>query len=94
MVQHQASATVMSQRYGTRTCPIHDRQQDVHERGCLREENEESESQADLRAVPAIVTLEVWEAAQEVLRSNRITCRRNENRPYLLRGLIIRGLCG
>jgi transcriptional regulator with XRE-family HTH domain len=46
------------------------------------------------RPVPAIVPPEIWQAAQEVLRSNRIMCRRNEREPYLLRGLIKCGLCG
>lgn len=47
-----------------------------------------------VRAVPAIVTEEVWQAAQQVLRSNRIMCKRNRKQPYLLRGLIKCGLCG
>lgn len=46
------------------------------------------------REVPAIVSPEIWEAAQSVLRSNRIMCRRNVREPYLLRGLIKCGLCG
>src|ERR1700724_4761017 len=33
-------------------------------------------------------------AAQEVLTSNRIMCRRNLQEPYLLRGLIRCGVCG
>jgi site-specific DNA recombinase len=47
-----------------------------------------------VRAVPAIVAADVWEAAQEVLRSNRIMCKRNRQHPYLLRGLIKCALCG
>jgi site-specific DNA recombinase len=46
------------------------------------------------REVPAIVSLEIWQAAQEVLRTNRIMCRRNLREPFLLRGLIKCGLCG
>jgi site-specific DNA recombinase len=45
-------------------------------------------------AVPAIVSAETWEAAQQVLRSNRIVCKRTTKQPYLLRGLIKCGLCG
>ena len=44
--------------------------------------------------MPAIVTTEVWEAAQEVLKSNRIMASRNNRQPYLLRGLIKCALCG
>ena len=47
-----------------------------------------------VRDVPAIVPQEVWQAAQQVLRSNRINCKRNAKRTYLLRGLIKCGLCG
>jgi site-specific DNA recombinase len=47
-----------------------------------------------VRAIPAIVSEDVWKAAQEVLCSNRIMCRRNTHEPYLLRGLIKCGLCG
>ena len=47
-----------------------------------------------VREVPAIVSEQVWQAAQHVLRSNRIMCRRNRKHPYLLRGLIKCGLCG
>jgi site-specific DNA recombinase len=46
------------------------------------------------RPVAAIVSEEVWEAAQGVLQSNRIVCRRNRKHSYLLRGLIKCGLCG
>ena len=47
-----------------------------------------------VRPVPAIVSEEVWDAAQGVLQSNRIMCPRNRKYPYLLRGLIKCGLCG
>jgi site-specific DNA recombinase len=46
------------------------------------------------RAVPAIVSEQVWQVAQQVLRSNRIMAKRNNRTPYLLRGLIKCGLCG
>jgi site-specific DNA recombinase len=46
------------------------------------------------RPVPAIVSEEMWQSAQEVLRSHRIMCKRNRKHPYLLRGLIKCGLCG
>jgi transcriptional regulator with XRE-family HTH domain len=47
-----------------------------------------------VREVPAIVSAQDWEAAQQVLTSNRIMCRRNLREPYLLRGLIRCGICG
>jgi len=47
-----------------------------------------------VRAVPAIVSEEIWDGAQEVLRSNRIMAKRNGLTPFLLRGLIKCGLCG
>lgn len=47
-----------------------------------------------IRQVPAIVPERVWQSAQQVLRSNRIMCKRNRKNPYLLRGLIKCGLCG
>jgi site-specific DNA recombinase len=47
-----------------------------------------------VREVPAIISEEVWQAAQQTLRSNRINCKRNTKRTYLLRGLIKCGLCG
>jgi len=47
-----------------------------------------------VRPVPAIVQEETWQAAQRVLRSNRISCSRNARRAYLLKGLIKCGLCG
>jgi len=47
-----------------------------------------------VRAVPAIVTEETWNRAQQVLRSNQIMAKRNGRTPFLLRGLIKCGLCG
>jgi site-specific DNA recombinase len=47
-----------------------------------------------LREVPPIVPEETWKTAQEVLRSNRVICKRNTRTSYLLRGLIKCGLCG
>jgi site-specific DNA recombinase len=47
-----------------------------------------------VRSVPAIVSAEQWEAAQQVLRSNQIMASRNTKKPMLLRGLIKCGLCG
>ncbi len=46
------------------------------------------------RVVPAIVSEQEWEAAQQVLVSNRIMALRNTRQPYLLKGLIKCGLCG
>jgi site-specific DNA recombinase len=46
------------------------------------------------RAVPAIVTVDLWERAQQVLRSNQLFSKRNARRQYLLRGLLKCGLCG
>jgi hypothetical protein len=36
--------------------------------------------------VPAIVSEEIWQAAQEVRRSNRIIPKRNTREPYLCAG--------
>ena len=47
-----------------------------------------------VREVPALVSEQIWQAAQHVLRSNRIMCRRNRKHPYLLRSLIKYRLCG
>ncbi len=47
-----------------------------------------------VRAVPAIVSEQTWQAAEQVLRDNRIVATRNTRQPYLLRGLIKCGLCG
>lgn len=46
------------------------------------------------REVPAIVPVEVWEKAQQVLKNNQIISRRNSKHQYLLRGLIKCGECG
>lgn len=46
------------------------------------------------REVPAIVSKETWEKAQEVLKNNQIEALRNTKRKYLLRGLIKCGICG
>jgi site-specific DNA recombinase len=44
--------------------------------------------------VPPIVTPELWNKAQLVLKANRIEAATCERRSYLLRGLIKCGLCG
>lgn len=46
------------------------------------------------RAVPAIVTEETWQKAQENLRSHFLFGTRNSRNQYLLRGLIKCGSCG
>jgi site-specific DNA recombinase len=46
------------------------------------------------RQTPALVSEEVWERGQEVLRENRIDSMRNATRIYILRGLIKCGMCG
>jgi site-specific DNA recombinase len=46
------------------------------------------------RIVPAIVSSEVWDTAQEVIRSNQLEATKNSVRYYLLRGLIKCGSCG
>jgi site-specific DNA recombinase len=46
------------------------------------------------RPVPAIVSVETWERAQQTLRENMLFSKRNTKRSYLLRGLIKCGLCG
>ena len=46
------------------------------------------------RDVPAIVSEQVWQTAQQVLRSNQILSNRNAREPFMLRGLIKCGLCG
>jgi len=45
------------------------------------------------RSVPAIVSEEDWEKAQEVLKSHRILSKRNADNRYLLRGLVRCGFC-
>lgn len=46
------------------------------------------------REVPAIVGVETWERAQQVLRENMTMSTRNAKRRYLLRGLMKCDLCG
>ena len=46
------------------------------------------------RSVPAIVSSELWQKAQDGLKHNRIAATRNAKREYLLRSLIHCGLCG
>jgi len=46
------------------------------------------------RDVPAIVSVEQWEAAQQALQRNLRFSPRNTRRQYLLRGLMTCGLCG
>jgi site-specific DNA recombinase len=46
------------------------------------------------RPVPAIVSEEVWERAQQTLRENQLEAARSAKRQYLLRGLIRCGMCG
>ena len=44
--------------------------------------------------VPAIVTPDLWEQAQERLALNARDAVRNTQHPYLLRGLLVCGVCG
>ena len=46
------------------------------------------------REVPAIVSAEQWERAQDTLARNRIAASRNARRAYLLRGLMKCARCG
>jgi site-specific DNA recombinase len=46
------------------------------------------------RTVPAIVTLETWQKAQDNLQTHFLFCARSAKRHYLLRGLIKCGVCG
>jgi site-specific DNA recombinase len=47
------------------------------------------------REVPAIVSIDIWERAQQTLRDHQLPANRTTTtRPYLLRGLIKCGLCG
>lgn len=46
------------------------------------------------RSVPAIVSEETWEKAQQVLKNNQLEAMRSAKRFYLLRGLIKCNLCG
>lgn len=45
------------------------------------------------REVPAIVSLEIWQKAQEALRNNFIWSKRNAKNDYLLKGLLKCGFC-
>ena len=45
-------------------------------------------------AVPAIVDDVTWQAAQKRLEMNTRFAQRNSRRPYLLRGLLVCGICG
>lgn len=46
------------------------------------------------REVPALVSEEIWDKAQPVLKENYIESMRNTSRQYLLRGMIKCGICG
>ena len=46
------------------------------------------------RDVPAIVSVETWDWAQELLHSHMLVSMRNAKHEYLLRGLITCGVCG
>lgn len=46
------------------------------------------------REVPAIVSKETWQKAQEVLKDNQLEAMKNAKRRYLLRGMIKCGICG
>ena len=46
-------------------------------------------------SVPAIIDLKTWEDAQVILKKNSIQSKRNNTKnEYLLRGLVVCGLCG
>lgn len=47
-----------------------------------------------VRVVPAIISEETWDKAQQVLRSNQIEATRSAKRQYLVRGLIKCACCG
>lgn len=46
------------------------------------------------RAMPPIVSEQLWEQAQEALKRNQIDAVTNTHRVYLLRGLMVCSLCG
>ncbi|HEY8600241.1 MAG TPA: recombinase family protein [Thermomicrobiales bacterium] len=48
----------------------------------------------DAESTPALVTPELWQAAQDQLASNTGAETRNQKRPYLLRGHIFCAVCG
>ncbi|WP_448575370.1 recombinase family protein [Thermomicrobium sp.] len=54
--------------------------------GTLRVQYNPQEERITIQ-IPAIVSKEVWEAAQRVLDENRARSRRNQKRPYILSGL-------
>jgi site-specific DNA recombinase len=45
-------------------------------------------------AVPAIISSALWQQAQKKRLMNEQTAFRNSHRPYLLRGLLVCGVCG
>jgi site-specific DNA recombinase len=47
-----------------------------------------------VRLVPALVDVDTWQQAQAVLHSHLILSSRNAKRVYLLRGLVVCGVCG
>jgi site-specific DNA recombinase len=47
-----------------------------------------------MRTVPPIVTEEIWQKAQQTLKSNVLFSKRHSCRQYLLRGLMKCGQCG
>lgn len=62
----------------------------IHEYGKRSSKNRERIE----REVPAIVDVETWEKAQQVLRNNQIEAMRNTKNRYLLRGLMKCQCCG
>lgn len=46
------------------------------------------------RSVPAIVSDEIWQEANNTMKDNRVSCKRNTKNLYLLQGMIRCGLCG
>ncbi|MDH7578747.1 MAG: recombinase family protein [Bacillota bacterium] len=62
----------------------------IHE---YRKENK-TKKERIIREVPTIVSEELWNRTQALLRKNFVMASRNARRQYLLRGLIRCGLCG
>lgn len=62
----------------------------IHEYGKRSKKNREIIK----REVPAIVSEQLWDSAQQALRDNQIEATRNQTREYLMRGLIKCGCCG
>lgn len=62
----------------------------------LHEYRKDTKTQKEriIREVPAIVSEELWNRTQALLRKNFAMASRNARRQYLLRGLIRCGLCG